>query len=1109
MKKTPFLLAGALVFGISAVFADTLLSPIFLTIVEPNSQNPVLLNPRGDVLYPARANFDIRAVAQPQTEGSLFGWAVIPGTDGSTDSERAITNFEAEKTASGVKLTWTPRSLFDVTKVFEKDPGNYAFDAENGARYEQVYETCEYLKIPPSPGDDSIPGTVDCFFPKKPSVSATSAEDDAPNFKLFDQIVDPFDFSDRILLPPDSTVSPGGESSIDKNLENSTVFRDEFCHPPAGSGFSVGWIYRDGPYPQTTPEGFFEVDPYWKPDANAVYSGGVTCSASTFFEDSLYCKVPFYDSFDHEFVSGEKDLFCDGFEGTSSFDCLHQCSKNFYADDDCKNLENCSLACTGKYLSQAVLTSGGIRIVKSISPKIIAQGERIPQFLQIENNGTGTVSGSVSDDFSNPVSASIAQLSDTPFEFHVTGTAASRLYCSRNGVQRLECDFTLEAGEPAEVKFYLEGRSTGAVFGAGKRKTEYDGKTITTDFEVVDPTEGRMTTRIFSNRSARIFSFGETATITAEFINKTGEPNNNITLDFSFDPKCLDLPAKPSVEGFDCGDPLGGKMRCSTNVLDGETTSLPLDFLVKNVACENTPITLSARSPRFSRVTTDEKITTQEKASGIRAILKESPPGEDWKNADYWYFDPHFGDTTKTPELSLSPLPGAWENHMIQPGSFRPNVKNEGYFGSYLFQYANYLECFAGDGGWAYGFMPIKEKFVLVDGFDQYEIYGVPPEDYAAQEGVTRENGELLAILTDPSATEVEIPLSDGNGWHFAVFEVRESSNLNLPKKITDPIVAKEVSGFPAVAGHLISSATEVGFDTSGAALSIPSPQKMQWEFFEENGGYSLPVLRADKDGEIRISGVQKDRLNRYSGAHLLSGVYYSSDTKFSEGLTTTAIDTGRSAAGFFPGHFSAKPLSYFFSKENLFGTVFDQWTTQVVPTAEVRLSGERKFVAGGSTSVFSIAESDADGFYSFLFEPGKYKLQVRLVGGRTDTFSLPTACSDTPPYEKAFCEGSLDFVISENSETLQNLPILPNLRGKISNSGGRSFRIFLTDTSGNYISDTLSTPEGKFSFFVPAGTYHISHILDVLEKKVNFSGGDVVSSPISVGSEFSLSLSL
>lgn len=1108
--KGRMMLSGvlAIYLGSSFVFADTILSPIFLTITEPNAQSPVILNPKGDILYPERASFDVRAIAQPKTEADLFGWSIIPGTDGSTDSSRTITNFLAENVAPGrIKLSWTPRNLFDVTKVFEKNPGNYSFDPDNGARYEQVYETCEQLKIPANPGDEHIPVSIDCFFPKTPSVSATSEGDSIPNFKLFDQIVDPFNFSDRVILPSDATVSPGGNININKDLENYTVFRDDFCRPAADSGYSVGWIYRDGPYEQTTPDGFLEIDPYWNPDANSVYSAGVSCSASTFFEDSLYCGIPFYDNFGHEFQDGEKSFFCDGFQGTSSFDCLHQCSENFYADNNCTNFSDCSLACTDSYLSRSETSSGDVRVVKEIFPKTIAEGEQVPQLLHIENTGSGIVSGSIIDTFFDDASASIAQLSDIPLEFYVSGSASNSINCSRDGVQQVECDFNLEAGAFAEVKFYLEERSTGAVFGAGKRKTEYDGNTIFTDFEVVDPTEGRMTARIFANRPDRIFSFGEIATITARLINKTGEPNNDITLDFSFDTECLELPEKPSLPGVNCGDPLGGEMRCSTDVLDRETLSIPLDFLVKDIACEKTPISVSMRSPAFSRMTTDEEITTQERATGIRAILKEGPAGEDWESVDYWYFDPHFGDTTQTPELSRDPLPDPWEIHMIQPGRFRPNVKNEEYFGSYLFQYANYLECFAGNGGWAYGFMPIKEKFVLVDGFDQYEIYGVPSNEYAVQEGVTRENGELLAVITDPSATEVELPISNADGWHFSIFEVRESSNVRLPRKITDPIIAKEISGFPAVSGHLVSSATEVGIDDSGSTFSIPSPQKMQWEFFEENGGYSLPVIRADKDGEIRITGIQKDQVNRYSGGHFLSGVYYSSDTRFSEDSTSSNLSTGRSAARFFSGFFSAKPLSYFFPKENLYGTVFDEWTTQIIPNADVQLFGEKDFVNKGTRSVYSVAKSNNDGFYSFLFESGTYRLRVRLVGGHTDTFSSPATCGAVPPYENTFCTSSSDFVILENSETLKNIPLLPNLRGKISNPNGRSFRILLSDNSGNFISESLSAPNGKFSFFVPAGNYQISHIFDPFDKKIDFSGGLSVSSPTSLGSEFSISL--
>ena len=465
-----------------------------------------------------------------------------------------------------------------------------------------------------------------------------------------------------------------------------------------------------------------------------------------------------------------------------------------------------------------------------------------------------------------------------------------------------------------------------------------------------------------------------------------------------------------------------------------------------------------------------------------------------------------------------------WETRLILPNIYAPNITLNRYSGAYVFSYHNYVRAYNENvtctsdpddiiSYEAHEFHPIRDRLFLFDGFEQYEIYAVAKDEYETQKGVTRENGQLAAVVRDPSVGEIEIEyaasgLDPSQSYIFTIFEVRDSEQVNLPSSLTDTLTAKSApcSGDPddtvtvcnAVQGHLISTRDEIEVDISNNAVTpIPSPQKLQWQIFEQEGGYTTDALVSDRNGELKC-GVNRDQeclieksvMNRFADYHFIFGTYLSDNTILgSDTGTTFSIRSNRAVgSSFSPYNISGKTAAVRPS-ENLYGVVFNAWTHEVLGNVTLEMNGTS---AKRQEPVRSVQLLDSDGLFTFPVEPGEYSLSILNIDGVGNTFLFPhpdstTSCTNGGIFSDLYCD-SAEVITVGSDISHRDISVLPTVQGEISGTTDPVRIVLKQAGSGAEIATTWSLPNGNFSFLVAPGNYVISEVVH--------QNGTVIASP-------------
>ncbi len=481
-----------------------------------------------------------------------------------------------------------------------------------------------------------------------------------------------------------------------------------------------------------------------------------------------------------------------------------------------------------------------------------------------------------------------------------------------------------------------------------------------------------------------------------------------------------------------------------------------------------------------------------------------------------------------------------WEEDIVISAQYAPNISADSYSGAYVFSYWNYvraynlLEDFSEYT--AFTFFPIKDQTILVDGFDQYEIYAIPESEYISAEGVTRENGALVSVVRDPSLSEVVINFSENNldpsqGYYFAIFEVRDNATVKLPSFITSEVSTKFVSGLsclgdpedpvscPALIGHVLSTNTEILVNLgSGDISSVPSPPKVQKEVFEQSGSYLFDPIVSDRNGELRcgINGydhcvLPTSRINQFAPQHFLAGTYISDDSSLrSDTDKTFTVQANRSPGIFFDPYIVSEKVATVRKSQSLYGVVFDSWTHEILKNVLVEVQGNEK--STGEERTFSQKTSE-DGLFSFNTSDGSYELSVNALQERDDLFLFPSlkytlsgdTCGSEIPFTDLYCQKNLKVMI-ENKTIHRDIPLDPTVEGIVSNISD-PVRIVLTK-NGIRVAVATTVPNGRFSFFVPPGTYEVvsiealdGKVLGEVQKSITISAtpNGSVAAPVSV----------
>ncbi|MBI5414738.1 hypothetical protein HZA38_04455 [Candidatus Peregrinibacteria bacterium] len=493
------------------------------------------------------------------------------------------------------------------------------------------------------------------------------------------------------------------------------------------------------------------------------------------------------------------------------------------------------------------------------------------------------------------------------------------------------------------------------------------------------------------------------------------------------------------------------------------------------------------------------------------------------------YIDP-------VPEMPLEKL---WEDKIISPGKYFPNITQNSYSSMYVFTYSNYARAkkkFVDTTTYfAYAFYPIKDKTVLVDAFDQYELRALEESKYLAQEGVTRENSILLKVIKDPSLEKDEIKydeypgkLDPTKGYYFSIFELREGGQIKLPKFITNPIdteapvsqdhcfvdAVTEWRGTkpcPSILGHMITATNEVYVppltqdSVSGKAVrQIPSPEKVEWEIYERKGEYTNDPIVSDVNGTLKtgvngdeIIAIPKMQMNRFAVHHFITGTYPSDDTRQTSNKSSTFFLGSQGVQKtFFNINTLVSSAVSFTQAVDPYGVVFDFHTKQIVPNVHVALNGnlirfEEKFS--------SVQKTSDDGLFSFLVEPGIYFLDVLEVNGRTNNFVYPSTsyppisdddiknkknlnCGTDSIFSDIYCQKNLPIEVGKEIQH-RDIPIEAPLRGNVI-GGEKSMKVVLSE-GGKEIDSAWTVPNGNFSFYVSPGKYVITKILDQFGKNL------------------------
>jgi|GEM_PF-4636868 len=502
------------------------------------------------------------------------------------------------------------------------------------------------------------------------------------------------------------------------------------------------------------------------------------------------------------------------------------------------------------------------------------------------------------------------------------------------------------------------------------------------------------------------------------------------------------------------------------------------------------------------------------------------------------------------PSLGANAPGNPWARDIIVSGTYSPNVTQNSYSGIYVFSYFNFLRAFNPDVNGdpanpqpysAQSFFPLKDMAVLVDDFDQYEIYALEDKDYHVAEGVTRENGTLVKVLRDPSLTKTEInivssDLDPNTSYHFAIFEVRESGGVKLPKTLTEKIVAKSVNaadceGGPlspatctAVVGHLISTNTELKL-SAGTIAPEQAPAKIEWHLAEREGKYSSDPIQSDANGEMRC-GVNQDEvctfpitfLNRLASDHFFAATYGADSTELqTDGNGSFSIRANRIFSDAALTKTLSEKTAHLQNSENLSGTVLNSWTEEIIPGAKIELRGKSTKT---QEDVTILQKTSQDGFFSFTLPSGIYTLAAQSIRDTSDTFIFPTAgvspagdvnagtttCGAIGVFTDLYCRPNIQIALSEGAK-MRNVALTPTVRGELQGTS-ESVKVVIAK-NGVQIASTWSLPNGKFSFFLAPGNYTVSEIRNANNKVLKMPNLPVQITPGSPMTPIDLTISL
>ncbi|MBI5414739.1 hypothetical protein HZA38_04460 [Candidatus Peregrinibacteria bacterium] len=391
----------------------------------------------------------------------------------------------------------------------------------------------------------------------------------------------------------------------------------------------------------------------------------------------------------------------------------------------------------------------------------------------------------------------------------------------------------------------------------------------------------------------------------------------------------------------------------------------------------------------------------------------------------------------------------------------------------------------------------IHNEYVLVDDFETYEIwYNVADESesdhpYLQHLGVTRNpevSHKIDLAISDPRITEITVPFTDiidDNGkkfdpsktYYFSLFEIQRMNTIDGKDQSVVPVDLQSATND---AGYLFAATTPTG----GMEIKIENGEATYPEYTNAKIEVEMRGMtaKADQNGVFEIPDVSYLSLNPASTMHSIFATYLSDDTKFASSQDDNALYLGANRdASFFKTQALAMTPPLLNIETEPYGTIYDSWTKEPVKNAEVRLSGLSINRQGVENPYELIQETGSDGFFSFFAAPGKYVLEVLSINNNQNTtYTFPTKallgqCENIRKngdgiYTDVYCRDPLENILIADKILHYDIPIDPTVRGE---NAPPNKKVYLKNAStGNIVDEKIATPQGKFSFFVPLGTY-------------------------------------
>lgn len=406
------------------------------------------------------------------------------------------------------------------------------------------------------------------------------------------------------------------------------------------------------------------------------------------------------------------------------------------------------------------------------------------------------------------------------------------------------------------------------------------------------------------------------------------------------------------------------------------------------------------------------------------------------------------------------------------------------------------------------GLHKLEELYVLVDDFEKYEIWynieGDEQKPYLPYIGVVRdpsvstqielpddeernrdpreeEEGARNALTQSASIDLSQLTKSDGTAFdpstdtvHFALFEVRRidiSNREDPPNNQDDPLDTETPENDE---GYLLTHGEEVILGPDGVSTE-PAPQKIEFEL------HNAEVV-ANEHGEFLVGDFSFLRLNPYAFVHSLFATYTSTDTPFRDSMQSFYIGGTTNPSYVISQYGGQVQASNLFRVQSQpYGTVFDSYTGEPIAQATLSLEGFSTTAESHTIEQTSTAQTGLDGFFSFRAFPGTYALRVeKILGGYTEIFRFPSQhCDrDMTPYNNLHCDAGEDLLLSDEKILQKDIPIDPPIYGVFDNWVYGDVAYITLQRDGQDFVQAWVTPEGKFSFFVPAGEYTIDRLL-------------------------------